>query len=137
VTGRTRPWLAAAAGSVALAAGVATIVAAAATGSAALYLAGCAVGGAGFGAAFLGGLRALVATIPPEHRAAVMSAFYIVAYGSLSVPAVLAGVVVTYISLQSTFEVFGSVVAAIALVVALEAWRSRPRRPAPQPVPAH
>ena len=28
--------------------------------------------------------------------------------------------------LQSTFEVFGSVIAALALVVAFEAWRTRP-----------
>ena len=55
-----------------------------------LYLAGSIVGGLGFGAAFLGGLRALVAVIPSEHRAAVMSAFYLVAYASLSIPAVLA-----------------------------------------------
>jgi hypothetical protein len=34
--------------------------------------------------------------------------------------------VVSYISLQSTFEIFGSVVAAIGLVVAFEAWRTRP-----------
>jgi predicted MFS family arabinose efflux permease len=83
-------------------------------------------GGIGFGVAFLGGLRALVAVIPNEHRAAVMSAFYIVAYASLSVPAVLAGVVVTHLGLQTTFEMFGSIVAGIALVVALEAWRTRP-----------
>ena len=67
---------------------------------AAAYLAGSILGGAGFGAAFLGGLRALVTAIPPEHRAAVMSAFYVAAYASLSVPAVLAGVVVTHISLR-------------------------------------
>jgi hypothetical protein len=67
-----------------------------------------------------------VATIPAEHRATVMSAFYVVAYGSLSVPAVLAGVVVTHVGLQSTFEIFGSIVAAIAFVVAFEAWRTRP-----------
>ena len=57
-----------------------------------------------------------------------MSAFYVAAYGSLSVPAVLAGVVVTHLGLQTTFEVFGSVVAALALVVAFEAWRTQPRR---------
>jgi protein-S-isoprenylcysteine O-methyltransferase Ste14 len=57
-----------------------------------------------------------------------MAAFFVAAYASLSVPAVLAGVLVTHISLQSTFEIFGSVVAAIALVVALEAWRTRPTR---------
>jgi MFS family permease len=129
LTARTAPWIAAGAGSIALAVGVVTIVAAAASGSGLTYLIGSIVGGAGFGAAFLGGLRALVTAIPPEHRAAVMSAFFVVAYGSLSVPAVLAGVSVTYISLQSTFEIFGSVVAAFGVVVAYEAWRTRPRRP--------
>lgn len=137
-TARAAPWKAASAGSIALAAGVLLIVIASATDSSITYLIGSFLGGAGFGAAFLGGLRALVAAIPPEHRAAVMSAFYVAAYGSLSIPAVLAGVVVSYISLQSTFEIFGSVVAAIGLVVAFEAWRTRPtRRPtletAPEP----
>ena len=61
----------------------------------------------------------------------------VVAYGSLSVPAVLAGVLVTHISLQSTFEIFGGAVAAIALLVALEAGRTRPKgRPVPVPTPA-
>jgi MFS family permease len=136
LTGRSAPWIAASAGSIALAAGMIMIVAAAETGSSVTYLLGSVVGGAGFGAAFLGGLRALVVAIPAEHRAAVMSAFFVVAYASLSVPAVLAGVVVTYISLQATFEIFGSVVAAIAVVVAFEAWRTRPpRRTALQAAP--
>jgi hypothetical protein len=56
----------------------------------------------------------------------VLSAFYVVAYLSGSVPAVLAGLLVGGLGLQTTFEIFGSVVAAIALVVALEAWRTRP-----------
>jgi hypothetical protein len=59
-----------------------------------------------------------------------MSAFYVAAYGSLSVPAILAGVVVSTISLQATFEIFGTVVAAIGLAVAFEAWHTRPTRPA-------
>ena len=58
-----------------------------------------------------------------------MSAFYVAAYASLSVPAVLAGVAVTDLSLTATFELFGSVVAAIALVVAAEAWRTPPSTP--------
>jgi predicted MFS family arabinose efflux permease len=64
--------------------------------------------------------------IPHEHRAQVMSAFYVVAYASISLPAVLAGVVVTPLGLTSTFEIFGSVVATLALVVAVGAWRTRP-----------
>ena len=126
--GRTAPWIGASAGSIALAVGMILIVTAAATDSSATYLAGSIVGGIGFGAAFLGGLRSLVTAIPHEHRAAVMSAFYVVAYASLSVPAVLAGIVVTHLGLQATFETFGSIVAGIALIVAFEAWRTRPIR---------
>ena len=70
------------------------IVLAAATDSPTLFLIGAVIGGGGFGVAFLGALRALSAAIPHEHRAAVMSAFYIVAYTAISVPAILAGAVV-------------------------------------------
>jgi MFS family permease len=127
VFGRSAPWAGASAGSIALAAGTVLIVAATKSDSSAMYLIGTIVAGAGFGLAFLGGLRALVAVIPPEQRAATMAAFYVVAYASLSIPAVLAGVVVTHLGLDSTFELFGSVVAALALLVAFEAWRTRPR----------
>ncbi len=91
-----------------------------------LFGVGAIVGGGGFGVAFLGGLRALSVAIPPDHRAAVMSAFYIVAYAALSVPAIIAGAVVGTLGLELTFEIFGSVIAALALVVAFEAWRTRP-----------
>jgi MFS family permease len=127
VFGRTAPWAGAAAGSVALAAGLVVIVLAAATDSSTLLLTGGVLGGFGFGVAFLGALRTLSAAIPPAHRGSVMSAFYVVAYLSLSLPAVVAGFVVTPLGLDETFEIFGSVVAVIALLVALEAWRQRPQ----------
>src|SRR6266571_4931470 len=126
LTARTAPWIGAGVGSIALAAGMVLIVFAAARDSSAAYLAGSILAGAGFGAAFLGGLRALAAAIPHEQRAAVMSAFYVAAYTSLSLPAVLAGIVVAHVALPTTFELFGGVVAAIALIVAFEAWRTRP-----------
>jgi MFS family permease len=126
LTVRTPAWIAAGAGSIALAAGMGLIVLAAAAGSGTVYLAGSILAGAGFGAAFLGGLRALVAAIPPTHRASVMSAFYITAYASLSIPAVLAGLAVGHFGLETTFEIFGAIVAAIALLVAFQAWRTRP-----------
>ena len=40
-------------------------------------------------------------------------------------PAVLAGIVVTHLGLEVTFEIFGSVVAGVALTMAAEAWRTR------------
>jgi MFS family permease len=127
VLGRTPAWAGAGAGSVALSSGMVLIVIASSTDSSVVFLTGAIIGGAGFGVAFLGALRALSAAIPHEHRAAVMSAFYVVAYASLSLPAILAGVLVTPLGLRPTFEIFGSVIAALALVVAFEAWRTRPR----------
>lgn len=125
---RSAPWAGAAIGSIALAVGMLTVVAAAASQSGALYVGGTIVAGVGFGVAFLGALRALSAAIPPAHRGTVMSAFYVVAYASLSLPAILAGVLDTPLGLRSTFEIFGSAIAMLALVVASLAWRSRPHR---------
>ncbi len=135
---RMAPWRGAICGSVALAVGVLVIVASASADSGALLLTGAVIGGAGFGLAFLGALRTLSGAIPPHHRAEVMSAFYVVAYASLSLPAVAAGFLVTTMGLQSTFEVFGTLAAAVAVVVAFEAWRTRPAeaRRAQRPLPA-
>lgn len=55
-----------------------------------------------------------------------MSAFYLVAYSSLSVPAIIAGLLTTPLGLNATFEIFGSAVAGVALLVAALAWRTRP-----------
>ncbi len=125
--GRTEPWRGAAVGSVVLSAGMGIIVLAAATSSAALLLAGAVITGGGFGVAFLGALRALSAAIAPHQRAEVMAAFYLVAYTALSVPAILASFAVTPLGITSTFEIFGTVVALLALVVAFQARRLRPK----------
>ncbi|PJJ71607.1 putative MFS family arabinose efflux permease [Diaminobutyricimonas aerilata] len=123
---RTPPWLLAMLGSVALAAGVSLVVIATATGSGTVLLVGSAVGGIGFGIGFLGGLRALVGTIPSHHRASVMSAYYTVAYLALSVPAVVAGLLVGWLGLDTTFEVVGSVVVLVGVATVIVAWRARP-----------
>jgi MFS family permease len=125
--GRRTAWFGAAAGSVALALGVVLIAFAAANNSAVALIVGSIVAGVGFGLAFLGSLRALSARIPPSHRAGVMSAFFLAAYAALSIPAVLAGVLARPLGLESTFELLGSMDAALALVVAAQAWRTRPR----------
>ncbi|MGI8753413.1 MAG: hypothetical protein ACR2MN_14075 [Acidimicrobiales bacterium] len=62
-----------------------------------------------------------------------MSAFYLVAYSSLSLPAIVAGILVTPIGVRSTFEIFGSLIAALALAVAVQAWLTRPQE---EPAPA-
>jgi hypothetical protein len=86
--------------------------------------------GLGWGTAFLGALRSLTAVIPAAHRAQTMSAFYLVAYSSLSVPALAAGLMVSELGLLPTFRVFGAFVVVVALVVAAAAVRTRPARAA-------
>jgi hypothetical protein len=100
------------------------------TGSVAFFLAAGAITGAGFGLAFLGALRSLTAVAPVDRRAEVMSAFYVVAYGSLSVPAIAAGLAVTALGLEPAFRVFASAVVILGLTVAVAA-RSYGRVPAP------
>jgi hypothetical protein len=55
-----------------------------------------------------------------------MSAFYVVAYSALSLPAIAGGILVTSVGILPTFEAFGTIVAALALIVATLAWRTRP-----------
>ncbi|MBM7505104.1 MFS transporter [Agromyces aurantiacus] len=124
---RLPPRQAAAAGSAALAIGVALISYSAATGSGAVFLIGAAVSGLGFGTGFLGGLRLLTGAIPAAERAAIMAAFYLVAYLALSIPAVLAGVLVGVFGVQVAFQVIGAPIAVLALVTAVVALR-RSRR---------
>jgi MFS family permease len=116
---RLAPRAAMGVGSLGLALGMAGTVGSLSSGSALVFLAASMVTGAGFGVAFMGAIRSVSLAAPTEHRAAVMSAFYVVAYLSLSVPTVIAGLVVPSLGLEPTFRIFGSVVAALALVTAL------------------
>jgi predicted MFS family arabinose efflux permease len=123
---RAAPWRLTAAGSFGLAVGMAAVVGSLSLDSAPLFLAAAALTGLGWGAAFLGSLRSLTAVIPAESRARTMSAFYLVAYSSISVPSLAAGLVVGDWGLLPTFRVFGALVVAIGLVVAVTSYRTRP-----------
>ncbi len=106
------------AGSSLVAVGMALTATAVAVGSAPFFLAASALAGIGFGLAFMGALRHLSAAIPPDRRAEVMSAFYVVGYLSLALPAVAAGIVAGAVGLAETFELFSAGVVMIALLVA-------------------
>lgn len=121
------PHRAASVGAAVLGIGMALIVASLSTGSAPFFVAASAVTGAGWGIAFLGALRSLTAVIPPAQRAEVMSAFYVVAYSALAIPAIIAGVVVTHVGIDGTFRIFGTLVVVLAATVSVLAARVRPR----------
>ena len=78
-------------GIAALIAGVAVTLVALSTGSAALFFAGTAVSGIGFGSGFQGGIRTVVPAAAPHERAGVLSLLFTVSYLGLGVPAVAAG----------------------------------------------
>jgi MFS family permease len=89
-------------------------------GSLALFLAGAATAGLGFGPAFAGAFRALSNRAPVDQRAGLVSAILAVSYLAFSLPAVAAGAAVTQIGLHETADVYGAVlivVAALALAL--------------------
>jgi MFS family permease len=103
--------------------GLAAVLAAIAHTSVALLFIGTAVAGAGFGCAFQGAVRGVVAHTQPHERAGVLSIVYVIAYLAMGIPAVLAGVRVVHGGgLLTTSHEFGLAVmalAAIALVGAI------------------
>lgn len=78
-------------GIAALVVGVAITLVALGTGSAALFFAGTAVSGIGFGSGFQGGIRTVIPAAAPHERAGVLSLLFTVSYLGLGVPAVAAG----------------------------------------------
>jgi MFS family permease len=71
--------------------------------------------GLNFGLAFGGSLRHLGRVVPADRRGEVMSAYYVLAYGAMAVPTILAGWAATEWSLSTIFPWFTAAVAAACL----------------------
>jgi len=74
------------------------------------------VAGIGHGMVFRAGMAAVTTASPPDQKAAVTSALFIMFYIGISVPVIAVGISVHAFSLQHVGEFFASVVAAIALL---------------------
>jgi MFS family permease len=109
-----------------LALGMVLTVASLSASSAIFFLSSAAIAGVGFGLAFMGALRHLSSAIPDGRRGEVMSAFYVVAYVAISVPAVAAGFAAPYLGLTDTFQIFAGVVVMLAVAVAVGGLRIEP-----------
>ena len=122
------------AGCLVLLAGAVMTITAIETASAAAFLAGGAVAGAGVGTGFfLGAYRIVTALAGPGQRAGLVAAIWIVWYLAFSVPVVAAGVATTHFGLHQTAVVYPAVLAVLAAAVAgifLFRRRSLPRGPA-------
>lgn len=121
------------AGCLCLLAGMAVTFGAIATTTPAVFLAGTAVAGAGFGLAFLGSFRMITPLAEPDDRAGLVAAIYTVGYLAFSVPALIAGVATTRFGLHSTALVYSAslaVLAAAATGILLLRPGGEPSRPA-------
>ena len=107
------------AGCLFLLAGAVMTLAAIETASAAAFLAGTAVAGAGVGTGFfLGAYRILTALAGPGQRAGLVAAIWIVFYLAFSVPVVAAGMATTHFGLHQTAVVYSAALAVLAAAAA-------------------
>jgi MFS family permease len=102
-------------GIMALVTGVALTLAGVQMQNVSLMLVGTIVAGTGFGAAFSGSMRTVLAQAEGNERAALLSAFYVEGYLSFSLPAILTGLVAPLTGLQLAADIYGAVVILLAL----------------------
>ena len=121
------------AGCLALVAGVVMTLAAIETASAAAFLVGTAVAGAGVGTGFFAGAyRVLTPLARPGQRAGLVAAIWVVFYLAFSVPVVAAGEATTHFGLHQTAVVYSATLAVLAAAAAasfLFRRKSLPRGP--------
>jgi MFS family permease len=84
--------------------------------SLALFLAGTVIGGLGIGLAFMGSLAAINQVAPPEQRAEMVSAFFVAAYGGVSVPVVAVGLLAQGTNLLVASLCLAAVIALLLLL---------------------
>lgn len=114
-------------GTSALALGTVLFVIAVQAQSLGLFVGAAVIAGAGFGSAFLGAFRTVSQLAEPHERAAQLSAIFVVSYLAFSIPALVAGVLITHVGLRETAFGYGGLVALIS--VAALAYKTV-RRPA-------
>jgi hypothetical protein len=94
-----------------------------------LILAGL-LAGVGQGMILRSGMGAVTASSPPDQKAAVTSAFFVVLYVSISVPVVAVGFSVQAFGLPHVGEFFASLVALVALLAMFSMKRVQARQAA-------
>ncbi|ANY21999.1 MFS transporter [Gordonia terrae] len=102
----------------ALAAGVVISLAGVLAESLPLYIVGSIVAGSGWAATFLSAMDNITAATPPAQRGQVFSSVFVASYLAFSVPAVIAGIVVSHIGLRDTIIGYVGYVLAMVMIAA-------------------
>ncbi|MEY1677392.1 MFS transporter [Gordonia sp. ABKF26] len=111
----------------ALAAGVVISLAGVLAESLPLYIVGSIVAGSGWAATFLSAMDNITAATPPAQRGQVFSSVFVASYLAFSVPAVIAGIVVSHIGLRDTIIGYVGYVLAMVMIAATFAVTMRRR----------
>jgi len=122
-------------GELALIAGLVVILMGANQGHAVLLLVGSVIGGAGFGASFLGAVRSVLPLAEPHERAALMGVFYIESYLAHSVPTIATGYLAQKAGLLTAVNVYGTVI-MVLVVLAITLLFKNARASIGQAIPA-
>jgi hypothetical protein len=122
-------------GSLVVLAGLAVTFAAIATTSARLFFVGIPAAGTSWGPTNLGAFRTMSALAPPGERAGLVSAIYVVAYLSFSVPALIAGVATSQFGLHGTALVYSGVMVVLVAAAAAGSFLLRRRTPSGRTAP--
>ncbi|MDT8895873.1 MFS transporter [Halomonas sp. I1] len=80
-----------------------------------ILLAGITVAGPGFGAGFMGAMRAIMSLAPQGERASLMAVLYVASYLSASLPALMAGIATQRFGLEPTVYGYGAYVIVLSL----------------------
>ncbi len=119
-------WMARLAGLLLLLLGLALIEVGLALPNLACFLAGTAVGGIGTGLAFMGSLAAINQVAPPERKAEMISAFFVVAYIGITLPVVGVGLIAQSASLlAASLCLAGGIALLLLLTLAALLWPGR------------
>jgi MFS family permease len=112
-------------GGIALVVGTALFAIALPTASLTVFVVGAVIAGTGFGPAFLGTFRTVSQLAEPHERAALISAIYVVSYLAFSIPALIAGLLITHEGLRDVALGYSGVVTLVAAAtLAYEAYTS-------------
>ena len=127
-------------GSFCMVVGLLLVLHAVSTGSTPIFFIGSVVLGMGWGPSYMAAFRAIVEIAPPQHRAEILAAIYVVNYVFFSVPAIAAGVVATRFGLHTAVLSFGAVVTLMGAISGFgvhAAQRSAARGAKPVPAMKH
>jgi MFS family permease len=120
-------------GSVFMVTGLLLVLYAVSIESAPLFFAGSVVLGTGWGPSYMAGFRAIAALAPPQHKAEVLAALFVVNYLFFSLPAIVAGLVAAHFGLHTATLAFGAVVTCMAAIAGFGIYAAdRPVAPEPK-----